>query len=91
MGIKYRTHLIDFLENMSKIYEIIAFTASTKPYATAVLKHIDPTRKYFDYILTRSHCMVTTSGYLIKDLRLLQKRDLKDIVFIDNLVHSFGL
>jgi CTD small phosphatase-like protein 2 len=35
--------------------------------------------------------MITKSGFLIKDLRLLKNRDLKDIVFIDNLVHSFGL
>ena len=91
MGFKFRSHLINFLENVSKVYEIIVFTASTQAYAQTIIKHIDPSRKYFTYLLTRDHCMITKSGFLIKDLRLLKNRLLKDIVFIDNLVHSFGL
>jgi CTD small phosphatase-like protein 2 len=31
------------------------------------------------------------SGFFIKDLRIITNRGLKDIVMVDNLVHSFGL
>ena len=31
------------------------------------------------------------AGYFIKDLRIVANRQLKDIVLVDNLVHSFGL
>jgi CTD small phosphatase-like protein 2 len=30
-------------------------------------------------------------GFFIKDLRIIKNRGLKDIIMIDNLVHSFGL
>jgi CTD small phosphatase-like protein 2 len=35
--------------------------------------------------------METVSGFFIKDLRIITNRTLKDIVMVDNLVHSFGL
>lgn len=34
--------------------------------------------------------METKNGFFIKDLRILKNRSLKDIVIVDNLVHSFG-
>lgn len=34
--------------------------------------------------------METKNGFFIKDLRILKNRDLKDIIIVDNLVHSFG-
>jgi len=35
--------------------------------------------------------METNNGYNVKDLRIVDNRELKDIVIVDNLVHSFGL
>lgn len=35
--------------------------------------------------------METQNGFFIKDLRIISNRELKDIVMVDNLVHSFGL
>lgn len=34
--------------------------------------------------------MQTKSGLFIKDLRIIKNRDLKDMVIIDNMPHSFG-
>ena len=34
--------------------------------------------------------MQTKSGFFIKDLRILNNRDLKDLVIVDNMPHSFG-
>ena len=56
-AINIRPFLTEFLENMSKKYEIIIFTASTQYYADAIINHIDPENKYISYVLTRKHCM----------------------------------
>ena len=76
---------------MSKIYEIIIFTASTQAYAEAIVNYIDPHNKLINYVLTRKHCMQTKNGFFIKDLRIITNRNLKDIVIVDNLLISFGL
>jgi CTD small phosphatase-like protein 2 len=35
--------------------------------------------------------METQNGFFIKDLRIIENRELKDIIIVDNLVYSFGL
>ena len=35
--------------------------------------------------------MMTRNGFFIKDISIIKNRDLKNIVIVDNLVHSFGL
>ena len=35
--------------------------------------------------------METHNGFYIKDLRIIKNRELKDIIIVDNLIHSFGL
>jgi CTD small phosphatase-like protein 2 len=85
-----RPFVREFLQKTSPLYEIIIFTASASNYATAIVNHLDPERKYINTILTRENCMETKNGFFIKDLRIIKNRDLKDIVILDNLVHSFG-
>ena len=34
--------------------------------------------------------MATKNGFYIKDLRVIKNRSLKEMVIVDNLVHSFG-
>jgi len=34
--------------------------------------------------------MQTKNGFFIKDLRIIRNRDLKDLIIVDNLAHSFG-
>ena len=34
--------------------------------------------------------METKNGFFIKDLRIIANKQLKDIVIVDNLAHSFG-
>jgi len=75
---------------MSEIYEIIIFTASSKDYAEAVVKRLDPNNLLIDFVLARDDCMITRNGLYLKDLRILKDRDLKDIIIVDNLAHSFG-
>ena len=91
ISIKFRPFLRQFLTNMAKLFEIVVFTASTKAYASQVVSSIDPDGEIIRHTFSREHCLKSRNGFLIKDLRLLGNRDLKNIVIIDNLVHSFGL
>lgn len=34
--------------------------------------------------------MLTKNGFFIKDLRLIENRNIKDVVLLDNYVHSFA-
>ena len=34
--------------------------------------------------------MQTKNGFFIKDLRIISDREIKDIIIVDNLSHSFG-
>ena len=79
-----------FLDEVTMDYEIVIFTASTPYYATLVTKALDPEGKYFNGLLTRNHCMMTKNGFFIKDLRMIDNRNLKDVVLLDNYVHSFA-
>jgi hypothetical protein len=51
---------------------------------------LDPEAKYINGILNRSNCMETKNGFFIKDLRIVKNKDLKHMVLVDNLAHSFG-
>jgi RNA polymerase II subunit A C-terminal domain phosphatase len=52
--IKVRPGLVEFLEEVSKMYELHVYTMGTRAYANAVAKIVDPNRKYFgDRVLSR--------------------------------------
>jgi len=72
------------------LYTIYIFTASSAPYCNAILDYLDPKKEYISGALTRNNCMETKNGFFIKDLRIIGNKQLKDMVIIDNLAHSFG-
>lgn len=78
------------MNEVGKLFEIVIFTASTQYYAQLVSQTLDPDNKYFNGILSRNHCMLTKNGFFIKDLRMVDNRELKDVVLLDNYVHSFA-
>ena len=82
---------MEFLERMSKIYQIYVFTASTVDYATPIVDYLNKSKKTILGVLHRKNCMETNKGFFIKDLRIIKNRDLKNMIIVDNLVHSFGL
>ena len=75
---------------MTDYYDIFIFTASSPNYANTIINYIDPTGKLINGILTRANCMETKNGFFIKDLRIIKNRDLKNLILVDNLTHSFG-
>ena len=94
IGINIRPHWEEALSKIKKKYHIVAFTASHESYADSVLNYLDPDKKYFEYRLYRSHCVLCVLSemkFYIKDLKILEDNyDLKDVVIIDNSVLSFA-
>ena len=85
-----RPYCREFLAEMSQIYEVYIFTAAHITYATSIMEFIDPGLKFISGILDRSKCLKTKNGFFIKDLRIIKNRELKNMILVDNLVHSFG-
>ena len=79
--IKLRPGLKNFLENVSKLYELHIYTMGTRAYAQHIANIIDPDRKIFgDRILSRDE-----SGSLVaKNLQRLFPVDTKMVVIIDD-------
>ena len=78
-----------FLQRLSKLYEIVIFTASVSKYAEPLLDILDK-ENYCSFRLFREHCTLMGMTY-IKDLNKLG-RDLKDVIIVDNspLSYSFN-
>lgn len=75
---------------MSKYYEVVIFTASMASYASHVVDALD-FNDYRYYKLYREHCRyLKDSNFYVKDLSRLG-RDLRDVVFIDNIPQSYSL
>ncbi|KAM3135224.1 hypothetical protein pb186bvf_012689 [Paramecium bursaria] len=79
-----------FLQQMSQLYTIYLYTASSAAYANAIVSFLDPKKQWIMGILSRGNCMETKNGFFIKDLRIIANKQVKDMVIVDNLAHSFG-
>lgn len=76
-----------FLEQVSKCYNICAFTLGVKKYAYQVLRLLDPHKKYFQLLLHRDHNVYNQALQRpMKDLNLVVSEHIpiKDIVIVDN-------
>ena len=78
-----RPGVINFLTKVSIYFEIIIFTSSAQSYANSILDKIDQQKKFFSYRLYKKHTSFE-GGKTIKDLSKIG-RDLKKIIFVDNL------
>jgi len=81
-----RPYVQEFLENVSKEWEIIVFTASRKMYADWILDSLDP-KNYISHRLYRESCR-DIEGVHVKDLAKLG-RDMSKVVIVDNIPESF--
>jgi len=78
----------EFLEEMSKYYELVIFTASLDKYANPLLDLLDP-NGYLTGRLYREHCTRRGQMY-IKDLDRLG-RNMDRTLIIDNSPYSYAL
>ena len=77
------------LEEISKVYEVIVFTASHESYANTILDHIEGDKRLVHHRLYRQHCIKYKGKVHIKDLRVLG-RDLASVIIVDNAPYSFA-
>ena len=79
--IKLRPGLMEFLENVSQLYELHIYTMGTRQYAQQIANIVDPDRRFFgERILSRDE-----SGSMIaKNLERLFPVDTKMVVIIDD-------
>lgn len=80
--VRCRPHLQEFMERVSRLFEIIIFTASQSIYAEQLLNVLDPKRKLFRHRVYRDSCVFFDGNYL-KDLSVLG-RDLSRVIIVDN-------
>ena len=86
--INVRPHLIEFLEETSKLFDLHVFTSSLKEYADMVIKVFDPDDRFFKRRLYRPD----TSLYQGESIKDLEKTgfDLKKTILIDNVPENFS-
>lgn len=88
-GINIRPFAKYALEELSKYYQIVIFTASHSCYANKVIDHLDPEGKYVTKRLFRENCIFLPQGVFTKDLRIFGNRNLSDLMLIDNSPHTY--
>ena len=90
-GIRLRPFARECLQVASQFFEVAVFTASHSCYSDQVIDLLDPDHAYVQHRLFRENCLLLDSKYLIKDLRVIDNYDLKDIVIVENCILSYGL
>jgi CTD small phosphatase-like protein 2 len=85
-----RPFCFEFLESVSKHYEIYIFTASYSAYARAIMNFLNKKKHTITGYLSRENCLQTSLGLYIKDLIRIANRDPHQMLIVDNMVHSFG-
>ncbi len=83
-----RPGTLEFLQEMSKHYEIVIFTASLSKYATPLLDILDPDELCTSRLF-REHCQYIDMTYM-KDMSKLGRR-IEDVILIDNSPNSYKL
>lgn len=90
LNVKLRQHLEEALQFLGQMFELCVFTAGEQDYADAILNFIDPNRTVIKHRLYRQHCVRPQNGVYVKDLSIIEDRQLKDIIIVDNSLISFA-
>ncbi|CAI2365650.1 unnamed protein product [Moneuplotes crassus] len=86
LHVQFRPGAQEFIRKMSKLYELVVFTASVESYALPLMKKLDPDN-LCSSILCRDHC--TQQGAMfVKDMSKLG-RSLEDVILLDNSPNSY--
>lgn len=84
--VSLRPFLADFLESVSRIFDLCVYTMGTRSYALEILSVVDREKKYFcDRVITRDE----NNNKLVKKLSRLGI-DEKDVVILDDRADIWG-
>lgn len=93
----FRPYLNEFLDRMSKRFELVIFTASRQDYADIIINRIDPEGKFISHRLYRQHCVLVESihtmskkDHHVKSMSIISNRKKEDLLIIDNLIYSYA-
>jgi len=89
-NVKFRPFANELIKEMADIYEICIFTAAGEEYANEVVSLLDPERKYIRKVISRKHCIELNANYVVKDLRIIEDRELKNILIVDDSIYSYS-
>ena len=81
---------MDCLDRLSKLYEIVVFTAGVQDYADNILNYVDPEKQYIKKRLYRTDCIQTSDGVFVKDLDIFIDREKENIIIVDTSILSFA-
>ena len=84
-----RPYATELLQQLSKYYEIVIFTAAQKCYADPILDLLDPENEYISRRLYRESCIEKNDRFF-KDLRIFANRDISKLIIVDNTITCFG-
>jgi CTD small phosphatase-like protein 2 len=84
-----RPYLDEFLEEISKHYDVYAYTSATEPYASMIISYINEAKLLVKGFYSRNECILL-NGIYVKDLRVCG-RSLGDVIMIDNSIEAFSL
>lgn len=90
LNVKIRQHLEEALTYLSSMYEICVFTAGEQDYADAILDFIDVDRQIIKHRLYRHHCVKPAPSVYVKDLQIIEDREVKELIIVDNSIISFA-
>ena len=76
------------MKAVNENFEVAVFTAGEQWYADPIIDYLDPTGELIKHRFYRHHTtyikMREESGIYVKDLRILDGIDLRDVLIIDN-------
>ncbi|OMJ71842.1 hypothetical protein SteCoe_29852 [Stentor coeruleus] len=89
LSFSIRPYAKELLEYAGEFFEVVIFTASTKRYADRILDYLDPSGKLIKYRFYRENCIKTDKGF-IKDLSIIQGRELGSVIIVDDQPISYS-
>jgi Dullard-like phosphatase family protein len=90
VGIFLRPGVRQFLEEVSKNFDVGIFTASVPEYANAVINYLDPDNKFIKFRLYRNNCVNVGNLLKVKNLNIFKNIPIKKIIMLDNNIYSFS-
>lgn len=93
VGLNIRPFWRESLIEIKKHYVIIVYTASHQSYADSVLDYLDPEKELIQYRLYRHNCVrvkMENDFIYVKDMRIFENVELKNMTIIDNSALSFA-